>query len=410
MFHLLLLVSLIQHIFSSEPIDRFWFSTKTNNFNTDTLKNIEFRGCYGPECVYIAPSPLQPLDQNLGIYDGSNKLWAIGSDDDLESINWVFSQIRPIETSQSQWISPVARGKLVPSYFDPTPYIGADDPLVQQFVDSISLNRIRNNVQHLANDFYTRNSLSTEAVDAAQYLLGVMTQYGCRNARLISFEDGYSPNVICEIPGYQSSAPAVFVGAHYDCRSTGLYDPAQRAPGADDNGSGSAGLLDILNTAASLIADYTLEFRRTIIFGLFSGEEQGLIGSGVYASEISRDNVQLIGMVGLDMIGYPQPNAPLTLYWMARSTNQNLTNLGIEVTQTYLGGTVTRTNACCSDQQSFYSEGYAAAAVAESLSYSNNPNYHRSTDTPDTLNWNHVFKNTQAAAALVATLAEPRAP
>jgi hypothetical protein len=97
---------------------------------------------------------------------------------------------------------------------------------------------------------------------------------------------------------------------------------------------------------------------------------------------------------------------------MSRSTNQNLTNLGIELTKTYLGdGTIVApTPACCSDQSSFYSNGYAAAAVAESLAYTNNPNYHRSTDLPDSISINHVFRTTQAAAALIATLAEPMEP
>jgi len=264
-------------------------------------------------------------------------------------------------------------------------------------------------VEQLSTDFFTRNSLSQDAVNAARYLEAHMNQIGCSNTRLHQFRNGYSPNVLCEIPGDDPSAPAVFVGAHYDCRSTGVNNPTQHAPGADDNGSGTAGLLDILTTALSLRNTDGLTFRRTIMFGLFSGEEQGLIGSGVYASQL---DVELLGMVGLDMIGYPQPNAPTTLYWMSLSTNQNLTNLGLELTRTYLGeGTIVApTRACCSDQQSFHSQGYAAAAVAESLSYSNNPNYHRSTDLPETLTYSHVWRTTQGAAALIATLAEPHEP
>jgi len=403
MFALLLLVALIQHVCSSEP--RFWFSTTKAPVK---MHNIDFRGCYGSECVYIAPTFLQTLDKNLGLYD-SNKLWAVGTDN--QEITWVFSPERPVETSNSQWITPVATEPLVESFFDPTPYLSlsAPDPLVETFVAGISQQRIRDHINQLAFDFFTRNSLSSEAVAAAHFLELLMSEYGCQNTEVVPFRPNYSPHVICEIPGYDSGAPAVFVGAHYDCRSTGVNDPTQRAPGADDNASGSAGLLDILITAANLISSNTLVFRRTIMFGLFSGEEQGLIGSGVYAGQLA---VDLIGMVGLDMIGYPQPNAPTTLYWMSRSTNQNLTNLGIELTRTYLGeGTlVGPTPACCSDQQSFYNNGYAAAAVAESLAYTNNPNYHRSTDLPDSISINHVFRTTQAAAALIATLAEPMEP
>jgi len=237
-----------------------------------------------------------------------------------------------------------------------------------------------------------------------------MTNLGCHNARVESFRAGFSPNVLCEIPGYDQNSPAVFIGAHYDSRSTDVNSPTQRAPGADDNGSGSAGLLEILRTASDFISGSGISFRRTLMFGLFAGEEQGLVGSAVYAKQLKDNGVQLQGMVGLDMIGYPQPNAPSTLYWMSVSTNSNLTNLGISLTSAYLGaGTIVApTRACCSDQASFNSQGYPAAAVAESLSYGNNPNYHRATDLPPTLTFSHVWRTTQSAAALVATLAEPR--
>jgi hypothetical protein len=276
------------------------------------MHNIDFRGCYGSECVYIAPTPLQTPDKNLGLYvdDYSKKLWAVHNN---QEITWVFSPERPVETSNSQLITPVATKPLVESVFDATPYLNrlsAPDPLVEQFIAGISAQRIRDHVNQLAFDFYTRNSLSSEAVQAAHFLELVMSQYGCQNTQLVPFRPNYSPNVICQIPGYDAAAPALVVGAHYDCRSTGVNDPTQRAPGADDNASGSAGLLDILITAADLISSNTLVFRRTIIFGLFSGEEQGLIGSGVYAGQLSADGVDLIGMVGLDMIGYPNRMLP----------------------------------------------------------------------------------------------------
>jgi len=388
---------------------QFWFSTKSMD---TTVYYDDFRGCHQSECVYVAPAALSNDDTLLAPYS-SQKLWAVATDSQNGeySISWVFSQNRPTEVSTTLWISPVAGHNIPPSVFDPTPYLArADpDPIVAKFVASISQARIKSTVERLASRFFTRNSVSAEAVEAAHFLEDYMNEAGCTETRLHQFRQGYSPNVICELPGYDLEAPAVVVGAHYDCRATGLTDPTQRAPGADDNGSGTAGLLDILITAVELMSE-GVSFRRKLIFALFSGEEQGLIGSGVYAAQLSTDDVELEGMVGLDMIGYPQPNAPTTLYWMSRSTNQNLTNLGIALTKTYLGENtiVAPTSACCSDQQSFHSRGYAAAAVAESLAYTNNPNYHRSSDLPETLSFSHVWRTTQGAAALIATIAEPR--
>jgi len=154
----------------------------------------------------------------------------------------------------------------------------------------------------------------------------------------------------------------------------------------------------------------SFQFKRTVIFVLFCGEEQGLIGSAALASEMRRGNTPLAAMVNLDMIGYPQPNSPATLYWMSGSTNRALTDLAFSLTREYLGPETALqfTGACCSDQQSFHSQGYVAASVFESLSAFNNPNYHRSSDTPSTVTFSHVRRNTQSAVSLIATLAEPQ--
>jgi len=94
---------------------------------------------------------------------------------------------------------------------------------------------------------------------------------------------------------------------------------------------------------------------------------------------------------------------------MSGSTTRALTDLGISLSKTYMGAdtVLATTGACCSDQQSFFSQGYPAASLFESLSAFNNPNYHRSSDTASTVTFEHVFRNTQSAAALMATLAEP---
>jgi len=140
----------------------------------------------------------------------------------------------------------------------------------------------------------------------------------------------------------------------------------------------------------------------------FAGEEQGLYGSLALAQEMKQAGTQLTAMINVDMIGYPQASAPRTLYWMSGSTNRALTDLAFSLTKTYLGAStvLATTPACCSDQQSFNGQGYVAASIFESLSATNNPNYHRSSDLPSTVTYSHVVRNTQSALALLATLAE----
>jgi len=272
-------------------------------------------------------------------------------------------------------------------------------------VESITETKLRTNVERLSS-FHSRNSLSPDARNAASYLSSQMDQVNCQNIREVVFMTDYARNVICDIPGSDPGLAPVWIGAHYDSRGPSLYSPTQRAPGADDNGTGSSGLLEILK-AISALKDQGVSFQRTISFAFWAGEEQGLFGSDYTALRLN----EVHAYVNLDMIGYPQPNAPNTLYWMYRSVNTDLTDLGMEVSKTYLGEStvIEPTYACCSDQQSFNKYGFPAAGVSESLAYTNNPYYHQVTDLPDTVDYSHVRRNTQMAAALIGTVAEPPA-
>jgi len=300
-----------------------------------------------------------------------------------------------------EWIQPVVpytKSQFVaPSTVD-------HDPLVQGLVDTLSRQRIQDTVYNLSLNYFTRNSLSALTVEAGKYLLERAAGYGCVNGAQQFYRAGYAPNVFCYFPG-ESTSQVIVVGAHYDSRTTNVNDNTTRAPGADDNASGSAGVLEILAASKAL----NLRYRKTILFAWFSGEEQGLLGSAALANELrANSSIKIEAMINLDMIGYPQPNDRTALYWFQNSVSTSLTNLGIELSQLYLpGASVKRTSACCSDQASFNSVGIPAAAVFESLSAGNNPNYHRSSDLPDTVDYNHVHRLTQCAAALIGTLAEP---
>ena len=94
-------------------------------------------------------------------------------------------------------------------------------------------------------------------------------------------------NVVATLPGTVHSDQVYIVGAHYDSVGT---------PGADDNASGVAGVVE----AARALSQYSLE--STVRFVAFDREEQGLYGSTAYAAAHSSDNIQ--GMVSMDMIAF----------------------------------------------------------------------------------------------------------
>jgi leucyl aminopeptidase len=91
----------------------------------------------------------------------------------------------------------------------------------------------------------------------------------------------------------------VICGAHYDSWNADGYDPDTiRSPGADDNASGVAGILE----TARLLSSYT--FDRTVIFANWCAEEIGLVGSAAYAHDMAEQRMDIVAYFNLDMTGY----------------------------------------------------------------------------------------------------------
>src|SRR5579859_4165925 len=110
-------------------------------------------------------------------------------------------------------------------------------------------------------------------------------------------------NVLAWLPGQTDEY--VIVGAHYDHLGRGNFDslaPSQIGqihPGADDNGSGTAGVLEL----ARLLAPHKGQLRRGILFMSFAGEELGLLGSAEWVKEPTRPLEKAVAMLNMDMIG-----------------------------------------------------------------------------------------------------------
>lgn len=104
-----------------------------------------------------------------------------------------------------------------------------------------------------------------------------------------------SPNLWVDLPGTTRPEEVVIIGAHYDV--------VPGTPGADDNGSGTAAVMEL----ARVLRDFPTE--RTIRLQFYTAEEVGLVGAFAYAEEIARPAIEsgeetIVGMVSLDMIGY----------------------------------------------------------------------------------------------------------
>ena len=114
-------------------------------------------------------------------------------------------------------------------------------------------------------------------------------------------DTGY--NVVGYLPGQTDTT--VIIGAHYDHLGYGGPSSRYRGPerlihnGADDNGSGTAALMEIARYCASRPEP----FRHSLLFIAFSGEEEGLLGSSYYVRHWTIDSSKVLMMINMDMIG-----------------------------------------------------------------------------------------------------------
>ncbi|MCX8104179.1 MAG: M20/M25/M40 family metallo-hydrolase, partial [Candidatus Bipolaricaulota bacterium] len=178
----------------------------------------------------------------------------------------------------------------------------------------------------------------------------------------------------------------------------------------DDNASGSSAVLE----AARILSQY--KFKHTIRFVLFTGEEQGLVGSRAYAGKLASEGVQILGVFNMDMIGYDgDSDGAFEVHAGTRAESVKLSELVVQTLQTYeikLKPDVLEADATNrSDHASFWSRGYPAVLVIEDSEYGEtddfNPYYHTTADTLDKLDLSYAKRIAQVVIGTAAQLAEP---
>ncbi len=210
-------------------------------------------------------------------------------------------------------------------------------------------------------------------------------------------------NVVAEQPGVVDPARIVLVTAHIDDMPAG-----PRAPGADDNASGATGVL----VAADILSQY--DFRYTLRYVLFTGEEQGLCGSAAYAAAVHAAGENIAAVVNMDMIAYDSDAAPiLDLHarsaipdsvTLANTFSQVITTYGLDLSPDVL---IDDWLGNYSDNKSFWDRGYAAVLAIEDAD-DFTPYYHTTDDTLATLNIPYFTQFVRAAVGTAAHLAELR--
>ena len=172
--------------------------------------------------------------------------------------------------------------------------------------------------------------------------------------------------------------------------------PAAPAPGADDNGSGSAGVLEMARALAQHPNRHDLRF---ILFG---GEEQGLFGSQHYVNRLTAaEKGKILSVVNMDMIGVLNTTTQSVMLEGAPLSQSQINGLG-DAAAAYTDLTVeTSLNPFASDHVPFINANIPAVLTIEGADSANH-NIHSDKDTIDHINYDFALKILKMNVGFVA--------
>lgn len=207
-------------------------------------------------------------------------------------------------------------------------------------------------------DFGTRSSRDPKGVAAGEWIRGKLRSFGYHYIEEHAVMFSAARNVCAVLPGKKTPEKTYVLGAHYDSLALG----GSSAPGADDNASGTAGMLAI----AKAMAKY--RFESTIIFCAYANEERGLFGSRAHADALRRNGIDVRGMINLDMIGYRHPESELDIDVVFNQKSLPLRQTFAAVVAKYFPGVKQKDGVLhggSSDHESFWEEGFPAIFLFE---------------------------------------------
>lgn len=287
--------------------------------------------------------------------------------------------------------------------------MGAADPLVQGMIDQVTAAAAQGYVEQLSGvapiivggtpyTLTTRHTNSGTPIAkatqfASEHLAGLGLAVAYHNWTTSGFTNR---NVIGQYTGVPNPGDIYIIGAHLDDMPTG-----GTAPGADDNASGSAATL----IAADILSQY--QWGCTLRFALWTGEEQGMLGSYVYAARARSSNETIKGYLNLDMLGYNSASPRnIDLYYRATpGGSEQIADTLVNVVNAYgldlvplKYNVATYTTGNYSDNKSFWDQGYPAILAIEDIQGGDRtPYYHKATDVLATLDMAYFTTFVKAA-------------
>jgi leucyl aminopeptidase len=253
--------------------------------------------------------------------------------------------------------------------------------IVPGVLSQMQASNITTTIVDLSN-FANRYYATTGGTDASNWLrakwAGMAT--GRSDIAVTQFtHTGYNQkSVILTITGTDNPSEVVVLGGHLDSINLSGNGETSRSPGADDDASGIASMTEALR--AMIASGY--KPRRTIKFIGYAAEEVGLRGSKDIAANFRANNVNVVGVLQLDMTNYKGSPGDIYIYTDYTDSLQNdfLAKL-VAAYQPGISVGYSRCGYACSDHASWQAQGFASSFPFETIDGDDNPYIHTANDT-----------------------------
>jgi hypothetical protein len=286
--------------------------------------------------------------------------------------------------------------------------------VIQGIVDAVNLDSLTTTVRDLSGQNGSKNGGMTDTIRSRWYatignsLALEYLEQRLKQLNLVPQRHEFSDpigvpgiNVLAEQRGDLFPLQKYIVCAHFDDTN---YNDDAIAPGADDNASGCAAVLE----AARLLSHFKTAY--TVLYAFWNHEEIGSIGSDRYARQARARGDSIVGVLNLDMLGYDADNDSLMNVHtssIARSTQWADTVASVNrVYGVGLKMRIQNPGSSSSDHAGFWRQGYTAVLIIEGFSGGDfNPYYHKSSDLVEHFNLSYFRRQAKLAIGSLALLA-----
>lgn len=289
----------------------------------------------------------------------------------------------------------------------PTPH---HQQLVNKLLPELSADRMLETITHLSTRYRNRFYKSDTGAQAAQWIRDEFLRLAKGRtdvtAELFAHPRFKQPSVIVRIAGHGPHAKErVVLGGHEDSVnwSTGYPSSDDRAPGADDDASGVATLMETFR----VLMDSGYQPDRTLEFMTYAGEELGLLGSQDIAQKYKSQGNQVVGALQLDMTFYP--GSTPQIHMVSDNTDRELNNFTEMLIDTYVHVQWVEMECgyACSDHASWMNAGYPSTMPFEAPMEGYDPKIHTAEDTTEILTPSFGLHFAKLATAFAIEMASP---